>query len=116
MAFPMQTIPTPLTDLSKRVGEARGLILTVLSERLGAVELGYDFHREWNGCWKATVEISGATSGRLEFTLLQTPGGAMLALPRPMPERWRTGTGIPAADGSRWTLDDSGQLLQLGQG
>jgi hypothetical protein len=109
----MQTIPTPLTDLSRRVGEARGLIQTVLTEWLGPVELSYDFHREWNGCWKATVDIAGAANGRLEFTLLETPDGAMLALPRPLPERWRCGSGIPAADGSRWTLDDSGHFVAL---
>lgn len=109
----MQTTPTPLTEISKRVGEARTLILDLLSERLGSVDLGYDFHREWNGCWKVTVDISGAASGRLEFTLLETPGGAMLALPRPLPERWRTEAGIPATDGSRWTLDDGGHLVEL---
>jgi len=75
------------------------------------VELGYDFYREWNGCWKTRVEISGAASGRLEFTLLQTAEGALLALPRPLLERWRTETGIPATDGSRWSIDDSGHLV-----
>jgi len=103
--------PTPLTDLSKRVGESRRLILELLTELIGPVELDYDFYREWNGCWKARVEISGAASGRLEFTLLQTAEGALLALPRPLLERWRTETGIAAADGSRWSIDDSGQLV-----
>lgn len=103
--------PTPLVDLSKRVGEARGLILELLTELIGPVRLDYDFHREWNGCWKARVRIMGAASGTLDFTLLQTGDGALLALPRPLPERWRTESGIPAGDGSRWSIDDAGQLV-----
>ncbi|NTU83027.1 MAG: hypothetical protein HGA45_27275 [Chloroflexales bacterium] len=103
--------PTPLTDLRRRAPVARGLISAVLSELIGPVELAYDFYREWNGCWKVRVTISGPTSGRLEFTLLDTPGGGMLAMPRPMPERWRTVTGIRATDDTRWTLDAAGNLM-----
>jgi hypothetical protein len=103
--------PIPLTDLSKRVNEARALILDLLTELIGPVELDYDFYREWNGCWKVRVDIRGAATGRLEFTLLETPAGAILALPRPLPERWRTETGIRAGDGSRWSLDPTGQLV-----
>ena len=103
--------PTPITDLSKRVNEARGLIRGLLEELSGPVSVAFDFHREWNGCWMARTEIDGAARGRLEFTLMETAAGAMLAVPRPFPERWRTQTGIPAADGSRWTLDDQGHLV-----
>ncbi len=106
----MSELPTPLTDLRRRAPVARALIADVLAELVGPVELGYDFYREWNGCWKVRVQLSGAASGRLEFTLLDTPGGGMLALPRPLPERWRTQAGIRATDGTRWTLDDQGQL------
>ncbi len=102
--------PTPLTDLRRRAPVARKLISAMFSELVGAVELVYDFYREWNGCWKVRVSFSGAANGRLEFTLLDTPGGGMLAMPRPLPERWRTSTGIGATDGSRWTLDKSGNL------
>jgi hypothetical protein len=35
----------------------------------------------------------------------------MLALPRPLPERWRLEAGIPATDGTRWTLDTEGHLM-----
>ena len=103
--------PTALTDLRRRAPVARQLISAVLNELIGPVELSYDFYREWNGCWKVRVTISGAASGRLEFTLLDISGGGMLAMPRPLPERWRTTTGIKATDGSRWTLDASGKLL-----
>ncbi len=106
--------PTPLTDLRRRAPVARTIIREVLTELIGQVELQYDFYREWNGCWKVRVTISGAASGALEFTLLDTPGGGMLAMPRPLPERWRSATGIRATDGSRWTLDGAGALVPFG--
>lgn len=102
--------PQPLTDLRKRAPVARKLIAELLSELLGPVELAYDFYREWNGCWKVRTTFSGAAAGRLEFTLLDTPAGGMLAMPRPLPEQWRTITGIRASDGSVWTIDEQGQL------
>ena len=104
--------PTPLTDLRRRAPIARKLIREVLTELIGPVDLVYDFYREWNGCWKVRVTISGAASGKLEFTLLDTPGGGMLAMPRPLPERWRV-VGIPATDGSRWSLDAQGGLVPV---
>jgi hypothetical protein len=55
--------PTPLTDLRKRVNIARRSILDNLTELAGPVEIGYDFHREWNGCWKVRVTVSGAANG-----------------------------------------------------
>ena len=103
--------PIPLTDFSRRTSAARALIAALLTERLGPVTLEYDFFREWNGCWKARVDLSGSASGQLEFTLLETPGGGLLALPRPLPEAWRLTAGIPADDGTRWTLDDAGLLV-----
>ncbi|WP_295400264.1 hypothetical protein [uncultured Thiocystis sp.] len=105
------TQPTPLTDLRRRVSSARALILNVLTELIGPVELRYDFYREWNGCWRVRVDLSQPVRGRIEFTLLDTPGGGMLALPRPLPERWRIETGILASDGTRWSLDQAGALV-----
>ncbi|TVQ87176.1 MAG: hypothetical protein EA400_11565 [Chromatiaceae bacterium] len=116
MPLPADTSPTPpaqpvpLIDLSQHVNLARGLITRLLTGLLGPVTLEQDFYREWNGCWKARVTLSGTVSGRLEFTLLATPGGGLLALPRPLPERWRTEIGIEASDGTCWTLDDAGHL------
>ncbi|GIV64517.1 MAG: hypothetical protein KatS3mg045_1856 [Bellilinea sp.] len=103
--------PQPLTDLRKRVPEAKKLIADLLTGLLGPVELDYDFYREWNGCWKVRVTVRGKTAGTLDFTLLSTPSGGMLAMPRPLPERWRTQTGITANDGTIWTLDDAGNLI-----
>jgi hypothetical protein len=108
-----QTLPTPLTDLKRRVSVARNLIRDVLVELIGPIELSYDFYREWNGCWKVSVDISGAANGRLDFTLLDTPEGGMLALPRPLPERWRIEAGVRASDGTRWSLDRSGALTSF---
>lgn len=104
-------LPTPLTELGGRVNDARALILALLTELLGPVELDYDFFREWNGCWKALVDIGGAVTGRLEFTLMTTPAGGLLAMPRPLPARWRDEFGVRASDGSVWTLDAAGQLV-----
>lgn len=111
--MPQHPLPTPLTDLRRRVNVARNLIRTVLAELIGPVEPSFDFHREWNGCWCVRVEIREPIRARLDFTLLDTPGGGMLALPRPLPERWRLEVGIPATDGSRWTLDDRGHLIDF---
>jgi hypothetical protein len=105
-----QPLPTPLTDLRKRVTVARNLIREVLAELIGPVDLGFDFYREWNGCWRVRVALKDPINRHLEMTLLETPGGGMLALPRPLPERWRLETGIRATDGSRWTLDADGHL------
>ena len=103
--------PIPLTDFTRRAVAARALIQSLLTELIGPVDLKYDFFREWNGCWKARVDLTGAATGSMEFTFLNTPGGGLLALPRPLPERWRLMTGIPADDGTRWTLDAAGLLV-----
>lgn len=107
-----QDRPIPLTDLRRRAPAARAAISDLLIELLGPCELRYDFFREWNGCWRVRVEVAGR--GRLEFTLLDTPGGGILPLPRPLPERWRTETGLRASDGTRWTLDERGDLVAFG--
>lgn len=102
------SLPTPLTDLRRRAPAARAAISEALSDLIGPCELHYEFYREWNGCWRARVDVAGR--GRIDFTLLDTPAGGILPLPRPLPERWRTETGVRASDGSRWTLDATGQL------
>lgn len=109
----MNDTPTPLTDLRRRVAPARALIRDVLTELVGPVDMQYDFYREWNGCWKVKVDLRQPVRGQIDFTLLDTPGGGMLALPRPLPERWRVETGIGASDGTRWSLDSTGALVRF---
>ncbi len=107
-----EQLPTPLTDLRRRAPVARALIRDTLAELVGPVEIKYDFYREWNGCWQVRVQLSGAASGEIAFTLLDTPGGGMLAIPRPLPTRWRA-AGVPATDGTRWSLDAAGDLVRV---
>ncbi len=99
--------PVPLTDLRRRAPIARRCIHATLTRLLGEVELRYEFYREWNGCWRVRVDV--AERGQLDFTLLDTPGGGLLALPRPLPERWRA-AGVVASDGTVWTVDETGEL------
>jgi hypothetical protein len=100
-----------VTDLQGLAPRARALIAQSLEERLGAVELTFDFHREWNGGWRCRVDV--AARGRLEFVLFAASGGVLLALPHPLPPRWRDARGFAAEDGSRWSFDDAGQVVRL---
>ena len=71
--------PTPLTDLRRRAPVARKLISAMFSELVGAVELVYDFYREWNGCWK--VRASG--SSRRKASATAKPGNRCPPVPPP---------------------------------
>lgn len=113
LVSPAEPLPIPLSDLRKRVNVARKTVAENLAELLGHVEIAYDFYREWNGCWKVRTSLSGAAKGILDWTLLDTPDGGILALPRPLPEPWRTACGIRASDGTRWTLDHAGALVRF---
>jgi hypothetical protein len=104
-------LPTPLTDLRRLAPVARATIRDLLTQRLGDITLTYDFSREWNGTWVVRVVVAGAARGTLDFTLMRTPGGGVLALPRPFPKRWRVEGGMAASDGSVWTLTDDEQLI-----
>lgn len=99
-----------VTDLQGLAPLARRLITTALEERLGAVTAEFDFHREWNGGWRCRVDVTGR--GRLEFVLFTSDAGALLALPHPLPPRWRDERGFAADDGSRWSFDGDGQVVQ----
>jgi hypothetical protein len=103
--------PQPLTDLRRRAPEARKLIAELLTERIGTLHIEYMFYREWNGCWKVRTTLSGSTHGVIEFTLLDTPSGGMLAWPSPYPAQWSPTTGIRANDHTVWILDDHNQWV-----
>jgi hypothetical protein len=102
---------TQVTDLQGLAPRARALITASLEERLGPVALDFDFHREWNGGWRCRVDVTAR--GRLEFVLFTSPAGALLALPHPLPPRWRDARGFAAEDGTRWSFDDEGQVVRL---
>ena len=108
----MPASPTPITDLRHLAPLARRWIAELLARQLGAVELSYDFYREWNGGWRVRVDVSGARQGWLDFALLATPGGGLLALPQPVPERWRAIYGVNpmvgVVEGFRWALLGTG--------
>lgn len=106
-----EELPQPLTDLHQLAPTVRSYVNDLLTGLVGPVALEYDFYREWNGCWRVRVDVRGSANGRLDFVLLRTAQGGILALPRPLPERWRTSTGIRATDGSIWTLTDAGDLV-----
>jgi hypothetical protein len=99
------------TDLQGAAPRARALISAALTERLGDVRCDFDFHREWNGGWRCRVEVSGR--GRLEFVLFEVGVAGLLALPHPLPTRWADAQGFAAEDGSRWSFDTEGQVVQL---
>ncbi len=103
--------PVPITDMHTIAGTARRCIEEFLFHMLGECEIAYDFYREWNGGWRVRTEISGSTTGRLDFVLFTTPQGGMLALPHPFPESWRVQHGVAASDGSIWTLSDDGDVV-----
>lgn len=100
-----------VTEFHGAAPRARALITRALEERLGPVELEFDFHREWNGGWRCQVDVTGR--GSLVFVLLESPEGAMFALPHPLPARWRDARGFAAEDESRWSFDDEGQVVRL---
>jgi hypothetical protein len=105
--------PTPITDLHGLAGHVRRHIQALVDARLGGGDISFDFYREWHGGWCVAADIRGKLSGRMDFVLFHTPAGALLALPRPLPERWRLQQGVPASDGSLWTQDDTGALREL---
>ena len=96
---------TEVTELAGQQSLFRELIRSAFAARLGEVTPDYDFHRGWNGGWKCRATLPGKPS--LEFSLLTTPAGALLALPVPFPSGWRT-RGILDGSGTAWTVDDDG--------
>jgi hypothetical protein len=92
-----------LTDLAGQQAAARALMRAAFVARLGAVEVTFDFHRGWNGGWRCLAQVGGKAP--LDFALLHTDAGALLALPVPFPRGWRT-RGVVDSAGVAWTVND----------
>lgn len=103
--------PQPVTDMQGVLPTARECIRTLLAERTGSTDITFDVYREWSGNWRIATEVRGPVNGTMDFILLHTPQGGILAMPARLPERWRTQHGIAASDGSLWTMDDEGYIV-----
>jgi hypothetical protein len=110
----MTPTPTPITDMQGILPTARACIAKLLEERTGSTDITLDAYREWSGGWRIATQVRGPVSGSMDFILLRTPQGGVLAMPAQLPERWRLQHGIEASDGSVWTMDDEGRIVPFG--
>lgn len=92
-----------LTELAGHQPVLRELIRLAFVSRLGPIEIGYEFHRGWNGGWRCRATAHGKRP--LDFALLRTESEALLALPLPMPSGWKQ-RGVRDSSGVYWTLGD----------
>lgn len=94
-----------VTELAALQPAFRELIRQAFALRLGNIEPTFDFHRGWNGGWRCRGTIPGKVP--LDFALLRTADGALLALPVPFPSGWRR-RGVQDTAGYWWstTADD----------
>ncbi|GAB1340967.1 hypothetical protein [Gemmatimonas sp.] len=99
-----------VTELAALQPTFRDLIHQAFALRLGNVEPAFDFHRGWNGGWRCRATIPGKVP--LDFALLRTSAGALLAFPVPLPTGWRR-RGIQDSAGVTWTVDDQGMPIRL---
>lgn len=103
---------TQITDLRGNKAIAHELITRWLTEMIGDAEITLDFYREWSGGWRADATVRGTVNGNMDFILFAMSNGGILALPIPMPERWRA-HGIAASDGSIWSYDEQEMPILL---
>ena len=96
---------TEVTELAGQQSLFRELIRSAFAARLGEVTPEFDFHRGWNGGWKCRATLPEKPP--LEFALLQAPNGAVLALPLPFPNGWRS-RGVLDSTGVAWVVDNEG--------
>lgn len=92
-----------VTELTARQSIFRALITRAFTDRLGEVHPELDFHRGWNGGWRCRATLP--SKARLEFALLRTDRGALLALPVPMPTGWRR-RGVQDSLGESWSVGE----------
>lgn len=100
-----------VTELAGQQSLFRELIRSAFAARLGDVAPACDFHRGWNGGWKCRATLPGKPP--LEFALLTTPEGALLALPVPFPKGWQR-RGVFDSAGAAWTVDGDGVPVRIG--
>lgn len=100
----------PVEDMQGMLPTVRVLVFSLLEERLPGCTAELDVYREWSGGWRVRAHVSGRVTGVLDFALLHTPQGGILAMPIPLPQRWRQ-QGVVASDGSCWTMDSTGDIL-----
>ena len=103
-----------ITDLAGRGAGFFKLLRGLLDEHYCAVRCLPEFVCYDDGRWFARADVPGLADGRVVFALMATYDDVLLALPIPMPAVLRDGTGVAASDGSRWTLDDEGNLSPVG--
>lgn len=89
-----------LTELAGHQPVFRELVALAFQSRLGPIHVDCAFHRGWNGGWRCRATAVGKPP--LEFALLTTADGALLALPVPMPKGWQL-RGVPDSHGRSWT-------------
>lgn len=92
-----------VTELAALQPQFRELVRQAFVQRLGPVEVEFDFHRGWNGGWRCRATLPNKRP--LDFALLRTRDGALLALPVPMPGGWRL-RGVLDSAGQAWTVAD----------
>jgi hypothetical protein len=94
-----------LTALAGHQPRLRELVQAAFAARLGPVPVTCDFYRGWNGGWRCRATAHGRPP--LDFALLRTPQGALLAWPVPFPQGWRL-RGVADALGYHWIAGDDG--------
>jgi hypothetical protein len=99
--------PTPITDLAGLSARVKEWLPTLVPSLGRTPAAGLELWKDFTGCWRARVRVQHAA---VEFTLLRTPAGGILAWPTPMPPRFAE-SGVPASDGTTWRETDRGQLV-----
>ena len=99
--------PVPITDLAGLSADVQRWLPTLVPS-LARAGAGVELWKDFAGCWRARARVG---QGTVEFTLLRTPEGGILAWPTPMPPQFETG--VPASDGSRWRQYADGSLRRI---
>lgn len=99
-----------VTELAALQPAFRELIQQAFTLRLGNIEPAFEFHRGWNGGWRCRATVPGKVP--LDFALLRTANGALLALPVPFPSGWKR-RGVQDTAGLTWTVDEQGIPARL---